>query len=52
MKSLITSVLHNWDERINGMRELPRQRLSTGLSAFTDTGTDYFGTLTTKLSKR
>ena len=32
------------------MGELPRQRLSIGLPAFTNTGMDYFGPLVVKLS--
>ena len=34
------------------MGELPRQRLSIGLPAFTNTGIDYFVPLTIKLNKQ
>ena len=58
-KSLIRSVLRNCSY-CKGMNtkpklplgELPRQRLSIGLPAFTNTGIDYFGPLTIKQSKQ
>ena len=59
-KSLIRSVLHNcsYCKRVNTkpkpplMGELARQRLSIGLPAFANTGIDFFGPFTIKLSKQ